>query len=127
MRELSRAVRLRCPLCGEGGQLKSWLRVKPHCDQCGLRFDRGEHDYFIGAYTLNLIVAELIVVVVFVAGIMITYPEVPWNALMWGLLPLAVIAPAATLPLARSAWLAIDLSLRPAESSDYAFTRPPGR
>jgi uncharacterized protein (DUF983 family) len=120
-KELGRALRLRCPNCGRDGQLKSWLKVKPHCESCGLRFDRGEHDYFIGAYTLNLIVSELIVVTVFVAAIFMTYPDVPWTALMWGLVPLAVVAPAAMLPLARSVWLALDIRLRHLEPSDFAF------
>jgi uncharacterized protein (DUF983 family) len=94
--------------------------MKPACVCCGLTFDRGEHDYFIGAYTLNLIVAELIVVSGIVAGMVLTWPDVPWQALMWGLLPLAVLAPVVTLPFARSLWLALDLKFRPAEPSDFA-------
>jgi uncharacterized protein (DUF983 family) len=117
--ELARALRLSCPNCGKSGQLKSWLKVKPNCENCGLRFDRGEHDYFIGAYTLNLIAAELIVVIAFVIGMLFTWPGVPWNGLMWGLLPLAILAPIITLPLARSIWLALDLVFRPGEPDDF--------
>lgn len=118
-KELSRALRLLCPNCGRSGQLKSWFRMKDHCEHCGLRFDRGEHDFFIGAYTINLIAAEMIVVFVFVAGIMITWPDVPWDGMMWGLAPLAILAPVATLPFARSLWLALDLVFRPGEPTDF--------
>ena len=118
--QILRALRLSCPNCGQSGQLKSWFKVKPFCEHCGLKFDRGEHDYFIGAYTINLIAAELIVVVTFVIGIFVTWPDVPWDPLMWGLLPLAVLGPIATLPFARSLWLALDLVFRPAEPSDFA-------
>lgn len=118
-KELARAFRLSCPNCGKSGQLKSWLRVKPHCENCGLKFDRGEHDYFIGAYTINLIVAELVVVIAFVVGILITWPDVPWDRLMWALLPLAALTPVITLPYARSLWLALDLVFRPAEPKDF--------
>ena len=37
---LARALRLSCPNCGKSGQLKSWLKVKPSCESCGLKFDR---------------------------------------------------------------------------------------
>lgn len=117
--QLWRALLLRCPNCGEGLQLRSWLKVKEHCDRCGLLFDRGEHDYFIGAYTLNLILAELIVTIAFVIGMIVTWPDVPWRGLMWGLFPLAIAAPIATLPYARSVWLALDLVFRPPEPSDF--------
>lgn len=116
---LARALRLSCPNCGKTGQLKSWLKVKPSCENCGLKFDRGEHDYFIGAYTINLIFAELIVVIAFVAIMLSTWPNVPWDGMMWGLVPLALLAPVATLPFARSLWLALDLVFRPGEPSDF--------
>jgi hypothetical protein len=61
----------------------------------------------------------LIVVVAFVTGILITWPDVPWDRLMWALLPLAALAPIITLPIARSLWLALDLVFRPAEPSDF--------
>ena len=117
--QVARALRLSCPNCGKSGQLKSWLKVKPHCDNCGLKFDRGEHDYFIGAYTINLIAAELIVVIAFVIGMFVTWPDVPWDGLMWGLAPLAILAPVITLPLARSLWLGLDLVFRPPEPTDF--------
>ena len=117
--QFARAFRLRCPNCGESAQLKSWLKVKDHCEKCGLKFDRGQYDYFIGAYTINLIVNELIVVIAFVAGMLITWPDVPWDGLMWGLAPLAVLSPLATLPFARSLYLAMDLRFRRPEPVDF--------
>jgi uncharacterized protein (DUF983 family) len=117
--QFARAFRLRCPNCGQSGQLKSWLKVKDHCEACGLKFDRGQYDYFIGAYTINLIVNELIVTLAFVAGMLITWPDVPWDGLMWGLAPLAVLSPLATLPFARSMYLAMDLRFRRPEPEDF--------
>jgi len=90
------------------------------CDSCGLLFDRGEHDYFIGAYTVNLIAAELIVVAAIVIGMILSWPEVPWDLLMWGLLPLAICTPLLLLPFARALWLAIDLKFQPPEPKDFA-------
>ena len=90
------------------------------CDACGLLLDRGEHDYFIGAYTINLMAAELIVVAAILIGMVLSWPDVPWNLLMWGLLPLAVCTPLLTLPFARALWLAIDLKFQPPEPKDFA-------
>jgi uncharacterized protein (DUF983 family) len=116
---LARGFRLRCPHCGRGKMFRQWLRQLPHCSVCGLRFERGEHDYFIGAYLVNLIVAELAVVGGILVGMWLTWPDVPWRALKWTLLPVAVLAPLVTYPLSKSLWLAIDLIYRPAEPGDF--------
>ena len=60
-RGLLRALRLRCPRCGIGRLLRSWFSLREACAECGLRFERDEQeDYWLGAYTLNFIVTELI-------------------------------------------------------------------
>jgi uncharacterized protein (DUF983 family) len=122
VKEIQRALRLRCPNCGEGKLLDSWIRMKPACESCTLRLDRGEHDYFIGAYTLNLIATELIVVAGIVAGMLLTWPDVPWNVLKWVLLPVAVLAPLATLPFARSLWLANVAGITPRPDGRFRLT-----
>lgn len=99
---------------------RRWLRQEPRCPSCRLRFERGEHDYFIGAYLVNLIVAELAVVAGLLLGISLTWPDVPWDTLKWLLLPFVVIAPLITYPFSKSLWLAIDLIYRPAEPADFA-------
>jgi len=118
--EITRALRLRCPNCGEGRLLISWWKVRKTCERCGLHFDRGESDYFIGAYTINLIVAELIVVAAILGGMFLSWPNVPWTLLMYSLVPLAVLAPVLTFPYSRALWLAIDLRFRPPEPSDFS-------
>jgi uncharacterized protein (DUF983 family) len=125
VKHLLRAFRLRCPNCGTGRLFASWLKMRTMCDQCGLIFDRGEKDYFIGAYTLNLIVAELIVVFAILIGMVLSWPDVPWNTLMYALLPLAVLGPFLTYPYSRSVWLALDLKFRPPEPSDFAHGAHP--
>lgn len=119
MKEVRRALRLRCPNCGAGRLLISWLKIRKRCDRCGLLFDRGERDYFIGAYTINLIVAELIVVAAILLGMVLSWPDVPWNLLMYALIPLALLAPILTFPYSRALWLAIDLHFRPPEAADF--------
>jgi len=56
VRMIGRALVLRCPRCGSGGQFRHWLRRADHCPGCGYTLDR-EHDSFFGAYLLNLCVS----------------------------------------------------------------------
>ena len=96
-----------------------WVIMRPRCEYCRFRFDRGEHDYFIGAYLVNLIVAELAVVAGMLLAIWITWPEVPWYRLKWALIPVAVLAPLVTFPFSKSIWLAVDHTFQPTRESDF--------
>ena len=120
MSDITRALRLRCPHCGQGKIYASFLHMKTACANCRLIFNRGEHDYFLGAYMLNLIGAELIVTIAIVIGIVLAWPNVPWDKLMFGLVPLALLTPLLTYRYSHALWLAIDLRFRPAEDSDFA-------
>src|SRR5204862_545453 len=41
--------RLRCPNCGGGPLFKNWLRMQLRCPTCGMRLERGEAGYQVGA------------------------------------------------------------------------------
>lgn len=107
------AATRRCPRCGEGHIWSSWLTLAPRCPECGFVPDRGESDYFIGAYLVNFIVAELLVVVAFIFAMIVTWPSPPWDALLWGTAALAVLSPVVAYPFTVTFWLAVDLALRP--------------
>ena len=111
-----RAVRRRCPRCGNRGIWATWFHTHSHCPHCELVLDRGESDYFYGAYMLNFVAAELVVMVTFVAALLVTWPAPPWNALMVGAIAFAVIAPFVLYPVTKGLWLAIDLVFRPEHS-----------
>ena len=100
-----------------------WIKQYEACAFCGLRFDRGEADYYIGAYTLNLIIAELIVVAGMLIVIIAKWPDVPWKAMPWGLAATAIVGPVVTYPYSKSLWLALDLLFRPADIEDF-ISRP---
>ena len=44
------------------------MAMRSHCPNCGLQLDRGESDYFYGAYLLNFVAAELFAIFAFVVG-----------------------------------------------------------
>ena len=95
------------------------MQQRPVCPSCGLKLDRGEKDFFIGAYTINLIVAELIVFFGGIGTMLVTWPDVPWRALTWVMMALMVISPIVLYPFSRQLWLATDLIFRPAEPQDF--------
>ena len=87
--------------------------MKPSCPGCHLKLDRGEPDYFMGAYTVNFVTAELLIVVAAGFAIWWTWPTVPWDGLMWGLILAMIPMPILFYPVAKTLWLAIDLTFRP--------------
>lgn len=94
--------------------------MRGSCPGCHLRLDRGEGDYFLGSYALNLVFAELLVVGGAALGILATWPQVPWRLLTWGLAAMVVLAPVVFYPFAKTVWLATDLVFRPLTLQDLA-------
>jgi len=89
------------------------------CPSCRLRFDRGEDDYFLGGFTVNFVGAELTIAGIGLAAIWSSWPDVPWNAIKYGLLLTMTVVPIVSYPVAKMLWLAIDLGIRPAGPEDF--------
>ena len=123
LRIVWRGVRLRCPNCGSRGILDGWFKLKHRCPTCGLVLDRGESDYFLGAYTVNLIAVELLVTGVLVAVGLATAPNVPWTLLTWGGAALALVVAIGCYPLTKVLWLAFDTILRPVTVEELELGR----
>ena len=87
--------------------------MRRECPVCGLELDRGESDYFYGAFLLNFVAAELVPVIVFVVALIVTWPSPRWDVLTAVTAVLAVLAPIALYPTTKALWLALDLMLRP--------------
>jgi uncharacterized protein (DUF983 family) len=116
-RLLGRAARRRCPVCG-GPIWDGWLTMRTVCPTCGTRLDRGESDHFYGAYMLNFVAAELMAAGVFVVALLVTWPTPPWDALLWGAIAMAVIAPLALYPVTKTLWIGIDIMMRPERAGE---------
>lgn len=132
---LGRALRLRCPWCGGGPLRETWFRLRSNCPQCGLRTERGEEDFFLGAMMFNLVLAEGALALLVVGFLITMWPDVPWTFLTYGGIALMLIAPVVFYPLSKTIWLAVDLMLRPPDdeemewhrTSDAESFRPQGR
>jgi len=108
-----RAIRRRCPRCGSPDVWLGFMRMRPQCPVCGLALDRGESDYFYGAFLLNFVAAELVPLIVFVVALIATWPSPRWDLLTVITVVLAVLAPIVLYPTTKALWLALDLMLRP--------------
>ena len=121
---LGRALRLRCPNCGHGDLFAAWGRLRKRCPECGLWLERGEGDYYLGAYVVALIVVETFFAIGFVLVLVMTWPDPPWAAIQWvGALVLAVSA-IVCYPFSKTIWLAIDLIFRPITPDDVSADGP---
>jgi uncharacterized protein (DUF983 family) len=102
---VSRSLRTRCPVCGEGKIFRDWFRVHPQCKICGARFER-EPGFFLGSIYFNYGLTALIVAILFPVLLFGGYAEN--NTLLMGSLLFMVIFPVLFFPLARSLWLGFD-------------------
>lgn len=119
---LGRALMKRCPLCGTGRLFARWFRMKERCPGCGYVFER-EEGFFLGAYVINLAVAQ---------GMVILLAVVPLIARLAGdseasVAPFvvagvigAVVAPIVFYPWSKTVWTAFDLMLRPVHITEPA-------
>lgn len=116
----SRALRLRCPLCGGRPIFLTWSRLVPNCPVCGLSLERGEPGYWLGAYFVNLMLVETIFTV-WVAGFLWwTWPAPPWEAFQIETVVLMLVSPFVCFPFSKTLFLAFDLLVRPPGDDDFA-------
>lgn len=113
-----RALLLRCPECGGRGLFRNWLRLEPRCPSCQLKLDRGNPDHFVGAYLVNLIIAEVLFAVILGTWLVIVWPDVPWNGIEKVAVAAMILSPLITYPFTRTVWLAADLIFDPPKPAD---------
>jgi uncharacterized protein (DUF983 family) len=122
-----RALMRRCPNCGARGIFASYTKLKERCPNCGIRLQRGESDYFIGAYLLNLVAVEILFALMLAVWIVATYPNTPWKLIQWGGLVLMLAGAVICYPFAVALWLAADLIFRPMSPEEQAWHRRGGK
>lgn len=110
-----RGLTKRCAVCGSGHLYESWFRMKPRCPRCGYRFER-EEGFFLGAYVVNLAVAEGIIALLCIVPLIwlsATRPEASlWPVITVGFVG-ALLGPLLFYPFSRTIWVAVELLLRP--------------
>jgi len=114
---LSRTLRRRCPLCGAGGIFRGWFELRDRCPDCGFSFER-EEGYWTGALIVNIGGAQILFFAVFLGGLAVTWPDVPWLALLLAGLAVMATFPIVFYPYSKTLWLWGDLTIR-GRTSDW--------
>ncbi len=119
-RVLLRGLRKRCPRCGDRNTFVGWFHLRKVCPRCDLRFQK-EQGGFLGAMTLNYVVAIGLWLVVFAIGVATTVPDVPVVPLMAVSAVVLVAVPLWFYPRSKMLWAAVEFLVQRADP-DY---RPP--
>lgn len=105
---MSRALRLRCPVCGKGRLFRRFTMLT-HCVHCGFHFER-EVGYFTNTAVINYAVASLPILFI-VAPLAYLYPHAIVLEIGLGFL-FAIVLPLLCFRHVRSLWLATDVLVR---------------
>jgi uncharacterized protein (DUF983 family) len=117
-RRVLRAFLLHCPECGGGGLFRHWLRLEARCPHCALKLDRATPDHFVGAYLVNLIIAEVLFAIGLGVWLLSVWPAVPWDEIEVVAVVAMLATPLLTYPFTRTVWLAADLIFDPPKPMD---------
>jgi hypothetical protein len=91
--------------------------MKEHCDQCGVEFER-EEGYWAGALIINTTVTFGAFLIMFVGGILMTWPDVPWNVIGIITIVANAVIPVVFYPVSKTLWLALELGWHPLETGE---------
>jgi uncharacterized protein (DUF983 family) len=102
---IGRALRLRCPACGQAKLFCNWLSMNDPCPHCGRKFDRAP-GYLLGAIYFNYGVTALLVVIFYFTFFLTG--QLTGKQLLWSLTAFAILFPLWFFRYARALWIAFD-------------------
>ena len=102
---LWRAIRLRCPACGQSSLIERPFHIRHHCPSCRSLFKR-EEGFFVGAILANVITTEFVILVVCLVWLLVVGGS--YQTVLIGLFVLALLFPLAFFHHSWSFWLAFD-------------------
>jgi uncharacterized protein (DUF983 family) len=102
---LYRALRLRCPRCGEGMLFRGWFRMRPRCDWCGLIYER-EPGFFLGSIYVNYGLTAVLTTAAYFLNFVTEAVSEEWILVL--LAAFCVLFPAWFFRYARSLWMGFD-------------------
>ena len=87
------------------------------CPRCQLKFERVD-GHLAGALGINTVASLIAVLVVGIAGFILTFPELPLLPLVSSVTLVAALFPILFYPFSKTIWTAIDLRMRPPEPTE---------
>ena len=119
VRALGRGLVMRCPTCGGGDLFVSFYRLRDRCLQCGTAFER-EEGYWVGAMIVLIGATEVLFALWFVGGMLLSWPDVPWTALLVGGIVLNLTFPFLAYPWSKTTWMGLHDAFVPEEPAQQA-------
>jgi uncharacterized protein (DUF983 family) len=110
---LSSLVRLGCPHCRRGRVLRGWYGMHEQCSVCHFRYERSDENYFQGAMFINFMIGGFTFAASLLAVLMLSWPNVPWDALTFGAPVVMLMLMVLLYPLSKIVWLTVDVMVRP--------------
>jgi uncharacterized protein (DUF983 family) len=104
---LGRGFTRHCARCGSGHLFRRYFTMVDDCPRCHLHFER-EEGYWAGALAINIIVTGALFVIVFVAALVATAPDIPVVPLLAIFVPLMIVVPTLFYPISKTGWVAVD-------------------
>ena len=112
MRGLGRALLAHCPVCGEKAIWETFGETVEACPGCGYRFSR-EEGYWVGGLIISMAFVLILFAAVFVGGLLIFWPDVPWNGLLLVSTLVIGAAPFALYRQSKTLWVWVDQHIHP--------------
>ena len=123
MRGLLRAMLARCPICGDKNIWKKFGEPVAQCPTCHYPYER-EEGYWVGAMIVNIGAAMISFFVMFVGGMLLTWPDVPWTGLLVAGVLLMGLGPLIFYPQTKTIWVWLDLKVHPYEGDERNWEQP---
>ena len=114
---IGRGIRRRCPNCGGGHVFQGWFALKDRCPTCGYSFSR-EEGYWVSAIIVNTAVIEGLFLLLFIAIVIATAPDVEWVPLLVLGVVMNLVFPIFFYPMSKTVWMGIDLYFHPLEAGE---------
>lgn len=122
MRGFLRALAAHCPLCGERRIWVSFGQTVDVCPGCGYTYAR-EEGYWVGGMIVAIGIAMGLFFVMVVGGMLVTWPDVPWTALLISTLAVMALAPVLLYRQSKTIWVWIDLKVHPYHGAERDWER----
>ena len=102
---LSRALLLKCPVCGLASIVQSPFHIKHQCPACDALFKR-EDGFFVGAIMTNVVTTEFVILVLYVFAL--PFINTRFESVLTLLAAVAIVFPVAFYHHSWSFWLGFD-------------------
>jgi len=114
---VARGFLKRCPRCGAKGIFKSFFDLHDRCHTCGVLFAR-EEGYWVGSMIVITAITFGLFLLIFVGGMLVTWPDVPWDWLLGITIGANLLVPILGYPMSKTLWSALEMSWHPLEPAE---------